>query len=712
MPLTAITYLGSALAYLLLATLVLVRWRHRPSSSWMLTASLLTVAWALYLAFLSWQFDSNAAMTGGLFEVGRNAGWFALILSILATANGGDEAKDRSGSSTSPQALRVWIAATTGFLLLTLLVFVLPASVQGVQLWRSLTILSMAVAGLVLVEQLYRNTPPQRRWQIKFLCLGLGGIFAFDLFLYADLVLFQTLDSPTWQARGVVSAMVTPLLGLAFSRRLPRKPGEAFVSRSLLFHTTALMGSGLYLLAIGIAAYFLRQIEGDLGTLLQIGFLFGAILLLSLVLFSGSVRARLRLFLSKHFFRYKYDYRQEWLRLTGMLSAEDQPMPFHERCIGAISDLIESSGGLLWVRHDDGRYQIQGALNLGTPTYPPESPTGPLIRFLDRTHWIIELEEYRREPGFYSNLILPDWLLQDPRHWAVVPLLKGDDLVGFVVLAQPRAPHRIDWEERDLLKTAARQLAVYIALVRTQDALLEARQFEAFHRLAAYLVHDLKNISAQLSLICSNAERHRDNPAFISDAFKTVANARDRLERTQAHLRTVQTQGENALPQPTVLSSLLSEVIAESQDERPVPSLEVRQPIEITVDDESLKNSVQHLVRNAQQATADSGWVRLILDADDDWVQIIVADNGSGMDEDFLRRRLFRPFQTTKGNAGMGIGLYEARDRIIRMGGQIDVDSQAGIGTQFTLRLPRRPLPQQASNHGHHREKTAETPHR
>ncbi len=691
MPLTAITYFGSALAYLLLALLVLTRWRHRPNSAWMLTASLLTVAWAVYLALLSWQFDSNTAMTGGLFEIGRNAGWFALLLSILATASGGDQGSSSGAQSPgSAKALRIWIGSTVGFLLLATLVFVLPAAVQGIQLWRSLAILSMAVVGLVLVEQVYRNTPPQRRWQIKFLCLALGGIFAFDLFLYADLVLFQTLESPTWQARGVVSAIVTPLIGIAFSRRLAQQPGDALVSRSLLFHTTALMGSGLYLLAIGIAAYFLRQLEGDLGTLLQIGFLFGAILLLALVLFSGSVRARLRVFLSKHFFRYKYDYRQEWLRLTGALSAEDEPMPFHERCIGAITELVESSGGILWVRHDDGRYQIEGALNLGTPEYPPESPTDPLISFLDRTSWIIELEEYRREPGFYSGLVLPDWLLQDPRHWAVVPLLKGEELVGFVVLAQPRAPHRIDWEERDLLKTAGRQLAVYVALAQTQNALLEARQFETFHRLAAYLVHDLKNVSAQLSLICSNAERHRDNPAFIDDALKTVANARDRLERTQSHLRNVQPQGRSASPQTVTLAELLSEVIKESQDERPAPTLEIKQQIQIKADCERLKNSLQHLVRNAQQATADTGWVRLTLDADDHWVQIGVEDNGSGMDEDFLRRRLFRPFQTTKGNAGMGIGLYEARDQIIRMGGHIDVHSQIGVGTRFTLHLPRR----------------------
>ncbi|MBK5930603.1 XrtA/PEP-CTERM system histidine kinase PrsK [Halochromatium salexigens] len=676
MPVTAIGYLSAALAYLVLAALAPTLWRHRSTSLWMLAASLLTVGWALYLSLLAWQLDSNAAITGGLFEVGRNAGWFALLLATLAASAG-------SG------ALRLWINATIGFLLALLLLFLLPASLPGMPLWRSLAILLMAIVGLILVEQVYRNTPPQRRWQIKFLCLGLGGIFAFDLFLYADLVLFQSMESTTWRARGIVNAMVAPLLGIALSRRLPER-NDAQVSRHVLFHTTALMGAGLYLLAIGSAAYFLRQLGGELGTLLQVGFLFGAALLLALVLFSGSVRARLRVFLSKHFFKYKYDYRQEWLRFTGMLSSEDQPMPFHERCISAISDMVESAGGLLWVRNDEGDYEIAGALNLGTPTYPPERSTAALVSFLNRTHWIIELNEYRNNPDFYKGLRLPDWLLDDARHWVVVPLLKGEVLEGFVVLAQPRAPNRIDWEERDLLKTAGRQLAVYVALVRTQEALLEARQFEAFHRLAAFLVHDLKNVSAQLSLICSNAERHRDNPEFITDAFRTMGHARDRLDRTQAQLRNVQPSAETAPRQQIDLAKLLTEVIADSQDAQPTPELEIRQPIELNADAEGLKNIVQHLVRNAQEATPDDGQVHLALDADEHWARIQVRDTGSGMDDDFMRRRLFRPFQTTKGNAGMGIGLYEARERINRMGGRIEVDSELGKGSLFRLWLPRR----------------------
>ena len=158
----------------------------------------------------------------------------------------------------------------------------------------------------------------------------------------------------------------------------------------------------------------------------------------------------------------------------------------------------------------------------------------------------------------------------------MAPLLKGDLLQGFVVLARPRAPRKIDWEERDLLKTAGRQLAVYVALVQTDEALLEARQFEAFHRLAAFLVHDLKNVSAQLSLVCSNAERHADNPEFVRDAFRTVANARERLERTQQQLRHAQPGPAESAPRSGRPGPLLQEVVQSKPGPAPAAALEIR----------------------------------------------------------------------------------------------------------------------------------------
>ncbi|ABI55513.1 XrtA/PEP-CTERM system histidine kinase PrsK [Alkalilimnicola ehrlichii MLHE-1] len=672
----AASYLIATLAFLGLAATILLRWRDRTSALWVAGASLASALWAGYLTVLAHTHGGQALLSAGVLELARNGAWFVVLLTLLASNAGTRHAL--------PAAFRRWVAVVAGFLLLLLV----PVAWPGLEAWQAVAMLALAIGGLVLVEQTYRNTPPQRRWEIKPLCLGLGGLFAFDLFLFADLALFGTLNSPSWQARGLANALVVPLLALSMARALPRQEGPT-VSRHLLFHTATLVGAGLYLLAVASAGYYLRHFGGELGAALQVVFLFGAGLLLALVLFSGSFRARLKVLLTKHFFSYKYDYRQEWLRFTGTLSTEDVDMPFRQRAVLAIAEMVDSPGGLLWARGDDGAYTLDGVLNLGAPDHPPEEPEGELVAFLVRSGWVIDLDEYRNETGRYQGVALPGWLVDNPRHWLVIPLLKDDELVGFVVLSQPRAPRGIDWEDRDLLKTAGRQLAVYVALVQANEALLEARQFETFHRLAAFLVHDLKNVSAQLSLVCSNAERHKDNPEFVADAFRTIANARDRLDRTQAQLRKAQPRADAPL-HPLSLRALLDEVMTHSQDLRPAPELRIKADSEVLGDHEGLLNVLLHLVRNAQEATPDEGWVRLTLYKDGPWAIIEVADNGCGMAEDFMQRRLFRPFQTTKGNAGMGIGVYEAREHIVRMGGRLEVASKPEQGTTFTVKLPAR----------------------
>jgi signal transduction histidine kinase len=71
-------------------------------------------------------------------------------------------------------------------------------------------------------------------------------------------------------------------------------------------------------------------------------------------------------------------------------------------------------------------------------------------------------------------------------------------------------------------------------------------------------------------------------------------------------------------------------------------------------------------------------------------VEIQIEDNGIGMDADFIRNRLFQPFETTKGNAGMGVGVYESREFIRSLGGEIEVSSEVNKGTIFTVRIPVR----------------------
>jgi putative PEP-CTERM system histidine kinase len=192
-----------------------------------------------------------------------------------------------------------------------------------------------------------------------------------------------------------------------------------------------------------------------------------------------------------------------------------------ESAIQALADLVESPGGALWLREEDESFRPVSRWNMGAVD-AIEPSGGPLVDFLKRMGWVIDLGEYASDRTRYPGLTLPAWMTAVPSAWLVVPLLSGTDLIGFVILSTPRAAIELNWELRDLLKTASQQAASYLGQLRAAEALLEARKFDAFNRMSAFVVHDLKNLVAQLSLMLRNAERHRDNPEFQRDMLSTV----------------------------------------------------------------------------------------------------------------------------------------------------------------------------------------------
>jgi putative PEP-CTERM system histidine kinase len=311
----------------------------------------------------------------------------------------------------------------------------------------------------------------------------------------------------------------------------------------------------------------------------------------------------------------------------------------------------------------------------------------PLIRFMATREWLIDLDEIERDPELYNNLELPDWLENMPRAWLVVPLIVHDYIIGFIVLARSPAQHHFNWEDSDLVKTVARQAAVHLAQFEASQALAEARQFEACNRLTSYVMHDLKNLIAQLSLVVTNAAKHKANPRFMEDAITTVDNSVQKMSKLLEHLRSDGLQITDKVP--IDICEMLGDVIETMSNGRPVPSLDCQAiGIRINVDRDRCGAIIGHLIRNAQDATLDNGKVIVRLFRREDRAIIEVQDTGCGMDKTFIRERLFRPFDSTKGKAGMGIGVFEARDYIHKMGGDLEVISRVGEGSTFRIRIP------------------------
>lgn len=673
LPLTRWGFGFALLAYLLLAGYQVQRGAlRRPvdrAGVALLVAVLLTALWAGVSAVAM---DVPGLWTGSIaLDMARYTAWFVFLGRLIRQEEEGGE------------ALR-WIEPVSYALpLLGGVALLLGGRGSGLGLVFLVSML-LSVLGLVLVEQLFRNLPEDAQWNAKPISLGLAGTFAFDLYLFSQAVLFGGVDADAMSIRGLVHAALMPLLLLSSSRHR-HWIGKIRVSQRVIFHSATLLLVGAYLLFIAGIGYYVRFFGGDWGRGVQVALVFLALVLLVTVALSRSLRAKLRVWLGKHFLRYRYDYREEWLRFTQTLSAASSPQDVGLRVIRGLADMLESPAGALWLRRPEEAV-LRNTASWNLPRVADEEAAeSALLLFMERTGWVVSLEEYRRKPQMYEHLVLPAWLQSQKDAWLLVPLLLGPQLQGFVLLASPRTRMDVNWEVNDLLKTAGRQAASYLAQMQATEALLEARKFEAFSRMSAFVVHDLKNIVTQLSLMMKNAKRLAHNPEFQADMIMTVENSLERMRQLMLQLR------EGAAPAGAAVGVDLGRIArtleASVQRRGRALAVEVPEPVATRGHEERMERVIGHLVNNALDATTPPQRVWLRIDRHGSHARVEVGDNGHGMSEAFIRDRLFKPFQTTK-NTGMGIGAYESFQYVQELGGKVDVRSREGEGTVVTLLLP------------------------
>ena len=281
-------------------------------------------------------------------------------------------------------------------------------------------------------------------------------------------------------------------------------------------------------------------------------------------------------------------------------------------------------------------------------------------------------------------------MIDDPGTWVGVPLIHHSKLVGIVLLSMPDYRRALDWEDFDLLRTAGRQAASSLAEAHGQAALSTAQRFEEFNRRFAFILHDVKNLVSQLSLLTRNAERHADNAEFRADMIATLKGSVSKMNDLLARLSPAASQRLlHAEPQP--IGPLLISAIAAKRRSHDIRLLGDTS-LWANVDAPSLEQAVGHLLQNAVEASPAREPVTVRIAEQPDGVEIVISDKGCGMDGDFIRNRLFKPFASTK-SSGFGIGTFEARSLIAAMNGRIGVDSRPGQGTSFTILLPGAEAP-------------------
>ncbi len=674
MPTKQILYGACAAAYFVLPAFVALRSRHL-TGLLLIACCLVTAAWAAARAVPppeGWHVLPDAL------DYLRALSWYGFVLHLY------------SRFVPSGRARHAFAAAGVAAVLAAAAAVVFEGR-YGVPRPSILSLgivvrLGIAVCELLLIENLYLNLPDHYRWHVALPCVLLGGLACFDMVLCADLVLFQQASASLADAHAIAVIIVAPPLVAAAARDRRWRAGLQ-LSRSAVFHSATLILSGAVLLALSAAGEAFRQFGADWAWMAEASMFFAALIGIGLLLTSGSARSRLRRTVVEHFFARRYDYRQQWLDCIDTLSATKSQgrAALHTRVIRALADVVDSPHGALFLR-DGGAEAFQWSGSWNMPASGPVPPDHPVVAAMRGGQWIAVLDGASGPP-----------LDQLGRLWLAIPLVNGDQQIGLVLAGPPRAPFDLDQEVFDLLRIVGREAAGFVAEQRATRVLLQTRQLHDYGKRFAFVAHDIKNVSSQLTLLLSNAERHIANPEFQRDMLETVGAS---VQKIAALLRRLDAPAADRAPAALAPAPRLEALLATYRRVRRVAlTLEHDgSTAAVAISPDAFDAAVTHLLNNAAEASGGEP-VRVRVRHEAQQVVIDIIDKGCGMTSEFIRDQLFQPFGSSK-RQGSGIGAFQARELLREGGGDVQAISAPGAGTTMRLVLPRADTPGHAAPDG------------
>jgi putative PEP-CTERM system histidine kinase len=607
--------------------------------------------------------------------------WMAFIASLLASASRARPGAWRLAAWLS--AVFVTAAMATPWLGECFLLVqdsgpfhAAPLTALGI--WAVVPQVLGTVAILSGLELCLRTATREARWRLKFLVLGIGGLFLLRFYLLSHVLLFHVFLAASLTTHAAALALATVAIGISVRRAPLTAPGFT-MSRSLVLRSAMVGLLGLYLFVIGGLGWLLDRLgmsdELFWGSLLVFvgGALGGALVL------SEHARWRVKHFVSLHFYGNKYDYRTQWMTFTRRLGSTVAVEDLAPQVLSATLDAIGSAKGSLYVATSDGFQHAASQEVFNAPTALDDRDD--LVARARRHTIPVAIHAHERPVWFRQAALL-------------VPLVWQGQLTGFMLVAGERGNAPYGSEDLEFFATVTVQIAAAIVTSKLSETVARTREFETFHRLTSFVAHDLKNAVSSLSLLSANALRHFDDPEFQRDALATLSKTVDRMRTLLQRLAST-AEVPTLERQPLDLAVLIAERIVPLARAPHVTLLLELRPAPCLGDPESIERVFHNLLINAIEALDGHGEVAIRSRVQDGAALCEVSDTGCGMSFDFVRRSLFEPFRSSK-KGGWGIGLYHAREIVRAHRGRIDVRTEEGRGTTFTVTFPLPPVAEPA----------------
>jgi len=549
---------------------------------------------------------------------------------------------------------------------------------------------------LALLENLYRYAARLTRWKIKFLILGSFMAFACQIVAASYALLYGILHPLHAFYSGLGYLLGTGMIAFSLVRHRLLDV-NIFVSRYVIYRSLTLALVGGYLLSLGLVAEVFRwlDITLDLFSETFLALMGGGAL--AVLLLSEELRRKAKAFLHAHFYKHKYDFRQEWMEFTRRLSRAVAIPEIANQTVNRILEVMWVRQACMYILGDDPDHMTL-ACQVGYAGVPSLLKLPPPLREALR-------QQVESIPSVTAGNDAPDRtpvpvheLFGEIPVGYVAPIAALDSLVGLLVVGPELSGKPFGVDDRDLIAAVAAQAGAQILNARLSQQASEGRELQVIARLSAFVAHDLKNAVSMLSMVAENAKHHMAKPEFQADAMRTLGDVTSRMRKLLAGLSSPGRHTSNA-PRPIGLAPSVEAWIQEIHPQ--VPSrIRIETRLEwssdVMVDPEQFRAVLHNLVLNSIEAIPGEGMIEVETSQVNGYAVLVVTDTGSGMTQEFLRQRLFHPFQSTKPR-GLGIGLYQCQQIIQGFGGTLTAESQEGKGTRMIVRLPTEAISLQQS---------------
>ncbi|HEX3627608.1 MAG TPA: XrtA/PEP-CTERM system histidine kinase PrsK [Verrucomicrobiae bacterium] len=556
----------------------------------------------------------------------------------------------------------------------------------------ALNLLFLAGAVLVLMnlERTFRAAIGTMRWRIKFIIVGIGVLFAVRCYVASQAILFHAVDLSLQSLSGVALIAACALI----SRSLIRTGHfevDIYPSHSLLQNSLTALLAGIYLFVIGIFANVVAYFGGDNAFAAKAFIILIALVLLTVLLLSERVRLWSARFVSRHFQRPQYDYRDLWRKFTECTASCVSAAELAQATVKFTANIFHTLSVTIWLVDENGmQFNFAASTSLSGPRTGElgleKNEVLELIAALRQKSGPFDVDLSRETSAATLKKMQPAEFAMSG-HRVCAPLVVGGQLLGFIILGDRIGGVSFSGQDLDLLGCVADEFAASLLNTVLSKRLLQAKELEAFQTMSTFFVHDLKNAASSLKLMVKNLPVHFDDPAFREDALrgmsKSVAHINRLIERLtllRHELKIMPTEGD--------LNDWISNSLAEFEKNSGANLVKDLAPLpKMFFDREQLLKVLTNLALNAKEASPADEPIRVATSQVNGWAVLSVSDRGCGMNSEFLNRSLFRPFKTTKKN-GLGIGMFQSKMIIEAHRGRIEVQSETGKGTTFRVFLP------------------------